>query len=39
MQEPVIILCVDCNCIIKEVLYDKLKEEITEIFDKKKFSN
>ena len=34
---PVIILYIDCNCIINEALFDKLKKEIAEIIDKKNF--
>ncbi len=35
---PTIILIFDFNCKIDENLYDKLKEEISEIIDKKNFS-
>jgi len=34
---PVIILYVECDCIINEDLYDKIKEEIAKIIDKKNF--
>ena len=34
---PVVGLYIDCNCIINEGLYDKLKKEIAEIIDKKNF--
>ena len=35
---PTIIMYFECDCTINEELYDKLKEEISEVIDKKYFS-
>lgn len=35
---PIIILHFDCDCIINEDLYDKLKKELSEIIDNENFS-
>ena len=35
---PIIILHFDCDCIINEDLYDKLKKALSEIIDNENFS-